>query len=390
MNLRMPSRKQRRRQSKLHRGSHTQQARTTTARNKIASVLHSFLPLMRFPKQCISKLFYARKSFISRMKLYAAVVLMFLISPIWTVELVEELTTDYRCRSCREKRLTIHPSINMSRATSALNDCRSGGADVHSSTQLEELCMHSLNLTISSHTQADSYNKAHAYHYPVQIGGGPKTYAAETSLYGEGMNCPDRDSRSTTPHDLYRESQVGFNCQIHSLNALLGKRLIDNTLVRDTIRATVATNPRAVLCGFIGPNGITDPGMNNFLGTCAQPNLFVNSISAHKIGKGMCKQDMLQRLPTGCDRFPLRLTKSGSGGDYRHAACVRYSYSDMHWYKIDSEDPGPKVLSSDEWLDLDGEIRLLYHGKCGTLVGGNAPAFCRRLDWRPGSIPAKN
>ena len=131
--------------------------------------------------------------------------------------------------------------------------------------------------------------------------------------------------------------------------------------------------------------------MNIFLGTCAQPNLFVSSISAHKIVKGTCKQDIYiqQRLPTGCDQFLLRLTKTGSGGDYRHAACVRYSYSDMQWYMIDSEHPGPKVLSSDEWLDLDGEIRLLYHGKCGTLIGGTAPAFCQEARLEAWFNPSK-
>ena len=152
---------------------------------------------------------------------------------------------------------------------------------------------------------------------------------------------------------------------MHAFNALAGKSLLQAEKVTAFIEE--ARQEHSSLAAATGPRGFTTAAINAYLGTFASLQMFMGRSSLQYIHRGTSKQNILNQLPPGCDRFIIGVRKGTGLHSYSHAICMKYSHQSHAWYLIDSENTGPALLNDDEWLQICGGIRVPYLGQSGDI-----------------------
>ena len=206
----------------------------------------------------------------------------------------------------------------------------------------------------------------------VARGGSPASYAeaARTAPQDPRKNQP-RGPRSY-PNDIYYERQVGVNCQIHSLNAFFGDKILIAEEINAHLLELQGQDPDndGLKGAYVPGYGYTDDAINLYLlhNTDSPRIRFVTTtVLDSSISRGTCGTEILKRLPHDCQRFIIKFPKICNGESRSHTACIKFSNSAKNWYLVDSERPAPLLLDSPgAWEDLHGQIYLPYmaYGDC--------------------------
>ena len=101
---------------------------------------------------------------------------------------------------------------------------------------------------------------------------------------------------------------------------------VDPCCKLQTFLPTLARQEHSSLAASTGSRGFTTAAINAYLGTFASPKLFKGKPSLQYIYREMPKQNILDQLPPGCDRFTVLVRKGTGLHSYSHATCIKYSH----------------------------------------------------------------
>jgi hypothetical protein len=159
-------------------------------------------------------------------------------------------------------------------------------------------------------------------------------------------------ANSTSPAShpgFYWEQQKRHFCQIHALNALLGRRALDGAQVLQRAIDIDKAERRQWGNFMFTANGDFTTGLLNYiLRELTMPMAFLHKTSISSIHRGASKSDILKMIPPGLTGFilqwngPIHTTgttrhNSDEGEDYGHSVCIRLWPTNNTWYLIDSE-----------------------------------------------------
>ena len=190
---------------------------------------------------------------------------------------------------------------------------------------------------------------------------------------------------------LYMEHQVRKFCQVHALNAMLGKNAVrlgtmlkfceedakDNTALGQNLRLGVGW------CSRDGNFG--DMMIDAFLHFHSAPATRLYAV-AQNIPVGSHADMFLRGLPADQNAFVLRWhcgTMPHEDPAYGHAVCVKRHPVSREWYLLDSEKRQPVQLDDAGWRSLKGTVCIFAKGSAynyNTLPGAAAEGYTQWLE----------
>ena len=169
---------------------------------------------------------------------------------------------------------------------------------------------------------------------------------------------------------LHMERQLRKFCQIHALNALLGRTAIQPADILSFCkeRAKEDTGLGRALRGSDTwsptEGNFCDMVINAFLHYHSAPTVRLCSV-ADNIPIGSEENRFLSGLPAGHDAFVLKWNCGNQPHEdtaYGHAVCVRKHPVTKEWYLLNSEIGHPVKLTSIDWPLLKGSVYILAEG----------------------------
>ena len=190
---------------------------------------------------------------------------------------------------------------------------------------------------------------------------------------------------------LYMEHQVRKFCQVHALNAMLGRNAMQlETMLKfceEHARDDTALGRNLRLgIGWCSRDG-------NFGDMMIDASLHFHSVPstrlyqvAQNIPVGSDADMYLRGLPADQDAFVLRWHCGNMPHEdpaYGHAVCVRKHPSSKDWYLLDSENRQPVKLDDAGWHSLKGAVCIFAKGSAyhhNTLPGAATEGYTQWVD----------
>jgi len=213
----------------------------------------------------------------------------------------------------------------------------------------------------------------------------------------KGGNSNDVNEQGLQAHQahgttgLYMERQVRKFCQVHALNAMLGRNAIqletmlkfceehakDNTALGQNLRRGI---------GWCSKDGnFADMMIDAFLHFHSVPSTRLYQV-AQNIPVGSDADMYLRGLPADQNAFVLRWhcgNMPHEDSAYGHAVCVKRHPISKKWYLLDSEKRQPIRLDDAGWHSLKGTVCIFAKGSAynhNTLPGAAAEGYTQWLD----------
>jgi len=199
---------------------------------------------------------------------------------------------------------------------------------------------------------------------------------------------------------LYMEHQVRKFCQVHALNAMLGRNAVQlETMLKfceehAKIDTALGRNLRLGIGWCPRDGNFGDMMIGAFLHFNSVPSTRLYSV-AQNIPVGSDADMYLRGLPAGQNAFVLRWHCGNMPHEdpaYGHAVCVKRHPINKEWYMLDSEKRQPVRLDDAGWHSLKGTLCIFAKGSAyhhNTLPGAAAEGYTQCpdvLDFTPGEV----
>jgi len=201
---------------------------------------------------------------------------------------------------------------------------------------------------------------------------------------------------------LYMEHQVRKFCQVHALNAMLGRKAVQlETMLKfceehAKDNTTLGKNLRLGIGWCLRDGNFGDMMIGAFLHFHSVPSTRLYSV-AQNIPVGSDADMYLRGLLAGQNAFVLRWHCGNMPHEdptYGHAVCVKRHPINKEWYLLDFEKGQPVRLDDAGWHSLKGTVCIFAKGSGyhhNTLPGAAAEGYTQCLDvlrlhitWRSG------
>ena len=207
----------------------------------------------------------------------------------------------------------------------------------------------------------DSHTPPEASSHNTESRGGRRVQAK----LGHQLQCQQVNSET----GLYMEIQLRKFCQLHALNALFGRNIVQPQTMLDFCAEETRTNTslgRTLKNGGYSPHdgNFPDMAINAWLHHNCQPKARLKCIE-ESIPRNSNEAAFTGCLPPHMDAFVLRWNQGRLAHEdtgYGHAVCIRRHPVTKDWYLLDSDNQRAKRMTPSLWTELKGSVFVLAEG----------------------------
>lgn len=193
----------------------------------------------------------------------------------------------------------------------------------------------------------------------------PKGEKRAKIMAGHLLQCQHVNSET----GLYIQRQLKKLCQLHALNALFGRNIVQPhsmlAFCEDEIQRDTALDRNLKNRGYCPHEGnFPDMVINTWLHYNSQPAVRLKCIN-DSIPRNSSEADFLGCLPGHIDAFVVRWDQGGLAHEdtgYGHAVCMRRHPATDKRYLLDSKNQRAKQMTPQLWKDLKGSMFALAKG----------------------------